>query len=251
MLIAEGRFLSTTEPPWQPVSFVIPAHNEAKCLQRTIESIQAAALEAEIRWEIIVVNDASVDATAEIAQGLGAKVVDVSLRNIGAVRNAGAKEAQYDWIFFVDADTLLPPATLAAALKALAAGAVGGGARVDLDDYDLFWVKRLMYYSVVMAWLVLGRWAAGCFMFCRREAFESFGGFDESYFAAEELWFSVQLKQRGRFQLVREPVVTSARKLQRYSTWQLLRFVTSPLWSFTKPLQTRQGLDILYQDQRA
>lgn len=251
MLYAEGAFLSTSEPQWQPISFVIPAHNEARFIKPTILAIQAAVAETGAVAEVIVVDDDSVDDTAAIATSLGAKVVSVSLRNIGAVRNAGARQASHDWLFFVDADTLLPSATLAAALNALAQGAVGGGARVDLDNHRLFWPKRLMYYAVVMVWLVLGRWAAGCFMFCRKEAFESFGGFDEAYFAAEELWFSLQLKRRGKFQLLQQPVITSARKLHKYSTWQLIRFITAPLLSLTQPLQSRKGLDVLYRDERA
>ncbi len=59
---------------------------------------------------------------------------NVSLRNIGAVRNAGAKLSKFENLIFVDADTLLPMKTLRLALLALSAGCVGGGARVALSN---------------------------------------------------------------------------------------------------------------------
>ena len=103
---------------------------------------------------------------------------------------------------------------------------------------------------VVLVWNIIGGWAAGCFMFCRKELFDSFGGFDEEYFAAEELFFSKELKQLGKFRLAKHPVITSARKLQNYSTWDLIKFVSSPLFQFTHMLKSRKGLDLLYEDNR-
>ena len=103
--------------PFLPVSSVIPAHNEEKYIGATIHAIQEAIQDAEIVAEIIVVNDDSVDETGRLAADLGARVVDVSLRNIGAVRNAGAKIASNKGIVFVDADTLVPANTLIESLN--------------------------------------------------------------------------------------------------------------------------------------
>ena len=89
-------------------------------------------------------------------------------------------------------------------------------------------------------------------MFCRKDAFEFFGGFDEQYFAAEELFFSVELKRLGKFQLVRTPVITSSRKFYNYSASELLRFVALPMTVLLRgtPLQSRFGLELLYEDDR-
>ena len=251
-MLAEGRFISQAAPVFESVSFIIPAHNEAKYISKTIKAITVAAQELELEFEVIVVNDDSSDETRNIAIESGAKTIDVKLRNIGAVRNAGAKSAIHPWLVFVDADTTVPKKTLEQSVNALAAGYAGGGARVVIDETQpLFWVKRLMYLGVVVVWQIAGRWAAGCYMFCQKEVFNSFGGFDENYFAAEELFFSRNVKLRGRFRLVRDPPVeTSARKLHRYSTWQLMRFIFVPLTNIGKPLQSKSGLEILYDDQR-
>ena len=250
-MLAEGQFIDTASRDLQPVSFVIPAHNEAKYIEKTIKAILAAVEELELIAEVIVVNDASTDETAEIAASNGAKVVNVELRNIGAVRNAGVRAAVFPWIVFVDADTVVPAKTLKDSVQSLADGAVGGGARVVIDETQpLFFVKRMMYLSVVVAWQVMGRWAAGCYMFCRKDVFESFGGFDEKYFAAEELFFSRQIKSRGKFKLVTNPVVTSARKLHIYSTWELARFILLPILSLRSLFQSKSGLELLYEDRR-
>ena len=250
-MIAEGQFIDSNLDRFEKVSFVIPAHNEADFIRPTILAIHDAAKVCEIEYEILVINDDSTDRTPELARESGAKVTNVKLRNIGAVRNAGAREANHPWLFFIDADTTLPAKTLRGALTALANGSAGGGARVVIDETQpLFWLKRVMYLCVVMIWQVIGGWAAGCFMYCRKDVFESFGGFNEKFFAAEELFFSRAVKRCGRFHLVRSPVHTSARKLHRYSTWELVRFVTSPLLNFWSPLRSRKGLDILYQDDR-
>lgn len=250
-MLAEGHILDSNLIGYEKVSFVIPAHNEASFIGATVRAIHDAAHSCDLEYEVIVVNDASTDQTPELAADAGASVVDVELRNIGAVRNAGAKAANNPWLFFIDADTIMPSATLKGALNAMKNGCAGGGARVIIDETQpLFWVKRIMYLCVVMIWQVIGYWAAGCFMYCRKSVFESFGGFDEKFFAAEELFFSRAVKRHGRFHLVRNPVQTSARKLHRYSTWELIRFVISPLATFWSPLKSRKGLDILYQDQR-
>ncbi len=249
----DANIFETVPPKFPEVSFVVPAHNEQQYLAATLEQLGAIARQLVDRCEIIVVNDASTDRTSAIARQSGARVIDVELRNIGAVRNAGAKEAQYGWIVFVDADTIVPLETLEGSLRALRKGAVGGGAFVALDESQpIHWFKMGLYYLISLVWQTVGRWAAGCYMFCRKDALELFGGFDENYFAAEELFFSRELKRLGKFQLVRHPVLTSARKFHGYTVGQMLRFVLLPMTALLrgKPLQSRYGLELLYKDDR-
>ena len=232
-----------------PISVVIPAHNESKYLPRTIAQLNESIQKAGVEAEIIVVDDDSTDDTAVIAQELGCTVVKVALRNIGAVRNAGAAHCQTPWLFFLDADTILPARTLAAALDLLAGDSVGGGAMVAIDPLGkVTATKWLLFYTLKVVWQCIGGWAAGCFMFCERSVFEDFGGFDEAFFAAEELFFSRSVAKYGEFRVLREPVVTSARKLESYSTLELLRFVTLPILRPKLFLKTKLGLELLYDD---
>src|SRR5882724_9205202 len=89
------------------ISFIVPAHNEQACLGRTLDAIHKAARAVGQPYEIIVVDDASTDATAEIAAQNNARVVSVNHRQIAATRNAGARIAHGDQLLFVDADTTI------------------------------------------------------------------------------------------------------------------------------------------------
>jgi glycosyltransferase involved in cell wall biosynthesis len=84
-------------------SVVIPAFNSAATLARAIESVCAQSWPVH---EIIVVDDGSTDATAEVATGFGGAVRLLRQANSGvsAARNAGAAAATGDWLAFLDAD---------------------------------------------------------------------------------------------------------------------------------------------------
>ena len=232
-------------------SVVIPAHNEERYLGATLQSIIDAFEGRMERCELVVVNDSSTDATKGVASRYGARVVDVELRNIGAVRNAGAAAATGEYLIFVDADTAVLPETIDATLKALDAGVLGGGASVALDDAKVPWYKYWIFPVMKTIWQRIGGWAAGCYMFCTAEVFREIEGFPEEYYAAEEYFFSRNIKRLGKFVVLSEKVVTSSRKLHDYSLWQLIRFVSLPF--LTNPgnvLKSRSGLEVLYEHRR-
>jgi len=231
------------------LSFILPAHNEQALLGDTLRALRAAAEAAGEPFELIVVDDASTDRTAEVAAAGGAKVVPVNFRKISAVRNAGARVAIGDVLIFVDADTLVPPETLAGVLKALNQGAVGGGAWVTLESNVPLW-GRVLANLIIGIYVRLGH-AGGCFLFARREAFDKAGGFDESYYATEEMHLSKALKRQGRFVIVREPVITSGRKFRVFSPWDFLKLTGRFLFGGGfRRVQRREGLEMWYQAPR-
>src|SRR5687768_12884150 len=97
------------------ISFIVPAHNEQACLGRTLQAIHDSARAVAQRYEIIVADDASTDATAQIARQHDATVVTVKHRQIAATRNSGARAARGERFFFIDADTVINPRAVAAA----------------------------------------------------------------------------------------------------------------------------------------
>ena len=230
------------------LSFVIPAYNEEKYLPGTLASIHAAARELALDYEIVVANDDSSDATARIAEESGARVVTVQNRQISKTRNDGARAARGERLVFVDADTHVNAAVVGAANAALDGGAVGGGARVSFEASAPRWVHVI---SGIVLWLmILARWAAGCFVFCRRDAFEATGGFDERHFAAEEIMFSIALKKHGQFVIVPASVQTSARKAVGRSAWEMLRLVTMILLRGLGGVRRREHTDFWYDGKR-
>jgi glycosyltransferase involved in cell wall biosynthesis len=228
-------------------SFVIPAHDEEALLADTLSSLRAAADAVGEPYEIILVDDASTDRTAAIAAAAGARVVPVALRQISAVRNAGARVASGDTLVFVDADTHASPEAVRGVLDARRAGAIGGGARVRFDEPIPAWARRLM--PLFMGSMVRLRWAAGCFVFVSRDAFNAVGGFDESLFASEEIALSRALKRRGRFVMLPDYVRTSGRKLRTYSGLEVLWLgVRVTVWPWS--LKRRSALPLWYGKRR-
>lgn len=230
------------------ISFVIPAWNEEALLGRTLASLSAAAQALTIPSEIVVADDASTDNTARIAQANGARVVSVNHRQISATRNAGARAARGDLLIFVDADTLVTTEVVRAAVGAVEGGAVGGGCAVDFDGRLPRYAKLLL--PVFTRLYRASRLAAGCFVFCNRNAFEAVGGFSEKVYASEECWLSWAMRKQGRFEILRERVVTSSRKLRTFSGWEILKAL---FWLSIRGLRTKRdsaGMEIWYGPRR-
>jgi glycosyltransferase involved in cell wall biosynthesis len=219
------------------ISFVVPAHNEQTCLPATLAAIHDSARTLDLTYEIIVVDDASTDATAEIARANQARVVSVNHRQIAATRNSGARAANGDRIFFVDADTVINFRTVHEALTAMNCGAAGGGGAVWID-----WREPLPLYArfitvMMVIFPKLIGFTGGAFMFCTREAFKATGGFDERLYWSEEGAFTMALRREGRFYVPWRPVRTSGRRLRKTSGGELLlgalRMLFSPIKFFT------------------
>jgi glycosyltransferase involved in cell wall biosynthesis len=119
-----------------PVSVIIPVRQEAENLPRCLDSVKWAD-------EIFVVDSHSTDATAEIAESHGAKVVQFDFNGTWPKKKNWALENlpfRNDWVFILDADEALPPAAEQEFAKAIAeAGEVAG-----------YWINRRFMF--------MGKW---------------------------------------------------------------------------------------------
>ena len=208
-------------------SIVVPAYNEEAVLGATLETLREAMEACPWTGELVVVDNNSTDATAEIAEAAGARVVFEPVNQISRARNAGARAAEGKWLVFVDADTFVAPALLRQAIENLAGGkCCGGGACVRLDpcpdrlaEWFLNWWNGMAQRRGV---------AAGCFVYCLRRGYDAVKGFSERVYAGEEIWFSRALRQWGQrrgkpFRVIADPpALTSPRKMQWFTTLQML-----------------------------
>jgi glycosyltransferase involved in cell wall biosynthesis len=237
-----------TDPANCAVSFIIPAYNEGRELPATLRAIHNAAQRAGCNYEIVVVDDASTDGTGELAREIGARVVSISRRHIAAARNAGARAASYDIFVFVDADTHIAAQHVSSALAAVKSGHAGGGARIVVGGKVPPWAKVLLN---LFTFLYFGmNFGAGAFLFTTRANFSATGGFDEKYFAGEEVHFTLALRKLGRFVLLRRPVITSGRKLRLYSPGKILRQVLGIIVAGPHAVTSRRKLDLWYGGER-
>lgn len=91
-------------------SVIIPAHDAARYLGQTLPALRKSSWSD---YEVAVVDDGSSDGTAEIATGLGCRVIRTEgKRGPGAARNAGAQAASGEILVFLDADCVPHPDTL-------------------------------------------------------------------------------------------------------------------------------------------
>lgn len=231
------------------ISFIVPAHNEEAWIDRCVSAIRNGTESLGELHEIIVVDDASSDATALIARQQGAQVIRVEHRQIAASRNAGARQAHGDIFFFVDADTLVNAPAIQSALRAIRAGAIGGGCVPRFEGWLPWWFRLIE--PLIKPAIRLARFLpSGTFLFCTRSAFQAVGGFDEKYYAAEEVVFVAALKRQGRFAILEETVLTSGRKLRAHSFFTFARLAARLIFLGSRGVRSRNGLEYWYEPER-
>ncbi|MCH0563837.1 MULTISPECIES: glycosyltransferase [unclassified Streptomyces] len=181
------------EPVTEPVSVLVPAYNEAKCIENTVRSL----MRSEHPIEIIVIDDGSSDGTARIVEAMGLPNVRVVRQlNAGkpAALNRGLANARYDIIVMMDGDTVFEPATVRELVQPFSdprVGAVAGNAKVGNKDTLIgawqhieyvmgFNLDRRMYDVLQCMPTIPG--AVGAF---RRSALERVGGMSDDTLAED------------------------------------------------------------------
>ena len=210
-----ARSMTSQENAQQPlpVSAVIPAYNSAGTIGRAIASV-AAQVPGFRPAEIIVVDDHSDDATADVARRLGATVIrhDVNL-GAAAARNTAVDEASQPWIALLDADDEWLPNRLMALWPRRGEHVLLSGACVSVFDDD---PDRPLEYSgtpsstphVVAspAELIPQNLVVASATIVRREAVLAAGGYDTTLKYAEDWDLWLRVLERGTGLLVPDVV---------------------------------------------
>ncbi|KOV82645.1 bi-functional transferase/deacetylase [Streptomyces sp. NRRL WC-3618] len=123
-------------PVTEPVSVLVPAYNEAKCIEATVRSL----MRSEHPIEVIVIDDGSSDGTARIVEDMGLPNVRV-VRQVNAGKpaalNRGVANARHHLIVMMDGDTVFEPGTVGELVQPFGdprVGAVAGNAKVGNKD---------------------------------------------------------------------------------------------------------------------
>ncbi|MFW5697636.1 MAG: GNAT family N-acetyltransferase [Fimbriimonadaceae bacterium] len=199
------------DPP--PLSIVIPAHNEAETLPRLLGSLQKQVLKT---FEMVVVADNCTDATAEVAERFGARVVTGSYGSASASRNAGLRAARGDAFLVLDADTEVPEDLTFRVAEAIRKGAAVGAPKLFARERlsaKLFVVGQNLFSGL------LGTYGGSAIFFTRR-AHEAGGGYDENLKWGEDIEMSLRLGRCGRRTPLPCRVLYNERKWQNNGTWR-------------------------------
>jgi len=203
------------------VSLIIPANNEelqiGACLSAAIENSRGRFK------EIIVVDNASSDRTAEIARTFrGVRVVFEPRKGITHARQRGFENANGEILAYIDADTRLPAGWLDAVERTFETQAdvvsLSGSARYfDASGLERFLLGFGWWLTAPLAYSLVGYMIYGAHFAARRTALEKIGGFDTSIeFYGEDTDLARRLAMQGKsiFRM-RFFVYTSARRFQK------------------------------------
>jgi cellulose synthase/poly-beta-1,6-N-acetylglucosamine synthase-like glycosyltransferase len=184
------------------ISIIVPSHNAAQSITACVTAL--CQQETAVPYEIIVVADGCTDATAQLAEAAGARVLQQAQQGPAAARNVGLHAAQGDIICFTDADCVPRPDWLAAMIAPLQADPEVVGVKgiyatcqkeltarfVQLEYEDKY--DRLLRFDHIS---FMDSYSAAC----RRQVLLEIGGFDEHFKTAsvEDRELSYRLAAQG------------------------------------------------------
>jgi GT2 family glycosyltransferase len=166
------------------ISVVIPTHNGARTLAACLTALRASSYAPN---EIVVVDDASTDNSAQIAEQFHCRVIRLH-ENMGAAcaKNRGAQAASGDVVFFTDDDVIVARDALEWLAQNFADAQVAGvvgllDRQIPFDDFASNYKNLWMRFTYAQ----LPRENIGVFYTSiaamRRDIFLQLGGFDENY----------------------------------------------------------------------
>jgi glycosyltransferase involved in cell wall biosynthesis len=176
------------------VSCIVPVYNGARYLGETIESVLS---QTEPPAELIVVDDGSIDGSAQVARSFGERVRYILQAHAGvsAARNRGIWASRHDLIAFLDADDLFEPVKLERQmarfvarpeLEMSAAHAINfWSPDLPLDQYDRDPQQVAAWPRCLCTWVV------------RRHLFETIGGFDETMPLSQDVDWNIRVQASG------------------------------------------------------
>ena len=215
------------------LSVIIPVYNGEKYLAQALDSVKAQDYDP---MEVIVVDDGSTDATAQIAQAWAdVHYVYQANQGSGSARNTGLAAAHGDFIAFLDADDRWAPNKLRLQVDYLLAHAETGFVLTHMEAFlepGATWpaaYNRTHHAGHPVAYLPSA-------MLCRRTVFEHIGQFDPSYRTAEDSDWFFRARDAGVFVAVLPEVLLQRRIHASNLTWSagvanpnLLRLVAASI----------------------
>ena len=223
---------ASPEPRRSSLSVVVPVRNGGSDFERCLRRLRDSTW---TDFELIVVDDGSIDGSATLAHGMGA-IVARHDRPLGpaAARNHGAKMATAPLIFFLDADVVVHRETLA---RGMARFLADPGLTALFGSYDdepaarglISQFRNLLHHYVHQQGEFhqdtrpAHTFWTGCGMI-RRDVFLDFGGFDPGLYprpAIEDIELGYRLTRTGhRILLARDVLATH---LKRWSLFEVIR----------------------------
>lgn len=241
------------------LTFAIPAYNEEKQIGGCLESVFKELEGKNYDVEIIVVNNASTDRTAEVAGKFpGVRVVDQPKKGLTWARHAGFLAATGDLIANIDADTRLPKGWVETVFREFDKNKKLVALSGPYIYYDLpfltsigvkafYWAGYITYLFNHYIFRRAGMLQGGNFIL-KRDALEKIGGFNlDISFYGEDTDIAKRIQKVGRIKFTFHlPMYTSGRRLAKEGLiLTAVRYTINYFWvlTFKRPF-TKKYKDI-------
>lgn len=197
------------------VSIIIPAYNSGATIEQTLAGIERQTAQAAI-LEVLIVDSSDREESLAVVKRVEkgkVRVICAGTRVMPALgRNRGAKEAKGDLLLFIDSDAYPAPDWVEKILAACAEGSQVGGGSVELppfqNDKPIADAQLLLSFN---EFLPVGKkrqvmFVPSCNLFCRKELFESIGGFPDIR-ASEDVMFGINAGKKSPVWFVPDAVI--------------------------------------------
>jgi rSAM/selenodomain-associated transferase 2 len=210
------------------LAIIIPALNEAAVIEAALQELQPLRRRGT---RIVMADGGSSDDTAQRAGELVDALV-VAARGRARQMNAGAQAASgADVLLFLHADTRLPADADRLVTEAVASGARWG--RFDVRIAGRAWLLGLVAHAMNLRSRLTGICTGDQAIFCRRELFESLGGYAELPLM-EDVDFSTRARRLAAPAALRAPAITSGRRWEEHGVVRTVVKMWSLRWRFQR-----------------
>lgn len=206
------------------ISIIIPAFNEEKNIAQCLDALREQT-NGRGDCEIIVVDDGSTDATREVAQAHGVRVLAQSNHGAAAARNFGVQNACGEIVLFIDSDCVADTNWVAAMTAPFSESMVVGAGGMKQTHQHAFMPRFIQMefdyrYDQVRAHRYIDFIDSGTAAY-RRDIFLKNSGFDTRLADAEDVELSFRLAEQGfKMAFARDAIVYREHPT---SLWEYLR----------------------------
>ena len=203
------------------VSVVIPAYNEEKYIENCLRSL--VDQDTNLKYEVIVVDNNSKDATVEVAQTfkdkLNLRIIHEEKQGRGAARARGFKEAKGEIILSTDADAIVYPDwinTLVNRISEEVIATTTSCKTLDLGPlknaiFNFFQPTATYIYRVFFGYY----WLAGFSFAIKKDIYIKSGGFNSNLQALEDPDLASRVAKFGKIKFINKPVIFSGRRFKK------------------------------------
>jgi glycosyltransferase involved in cell wall biosynthesis len=177
------------------VSVIIPAKNAESYLQKCIDSVRAGTYPKEC-YEIIVVDNGSIDQTIKVAEERADRVISAPGVRIGALRNLGAEAARGSVFAFLDSDCLASKKWIESGIASLQKEVCITGATYEIPT-PACWIENDWFSQRENGRHEVSSINGGN-IFVTKELFIQLNGFDDFLATGEDTEFCERAKKKGK-----------------------------------------------------